>query len=53
MVRAIEMSGDRLVNIVVSYETKMFSKPVREISASLTDVEFMAFAAGSAVNEVR
>ena len=53
MVSAIEMSGDRLVNIVVSYGRKMFGKPVREISASLPDVEFMAFAAGYTVNEVR
>ena len=53
MVSAIEMSGDRLVNIVVSYGTKMFYKPVGETSASLTDVEFLAFAAGYAVNDVR
>ena len=31
----------------------MFGKPVRETSASLTNVEFMAFAAGYAVNDVR
>ena len=52
MVRAIEVSGDRLVNIV-SYGTKLFGKPVRETSAGLTDVEFIAFAAGCAVNDVR
>ena len=40
MISAIEMSGDRLVNIVVSYGT-MFGKPVRETSASLIDVELM------------
>ena len=31
----------------------MFSKPVRETSASLTDVEFMAFATGYSLNNVR
>ena len=50
---AIEMSGDRLVKIVVSYGTKMFGKPVTQTAASLTDVEFMSFAAGYAVNHVR
>ena len=47
------MSGDRLVNIVDSYGTKMFGKSVRETSVSLTDLEFMAFAADYAVNDVR
>ena len=51
MIRAIEMLGDRLVNMVVSYGTKMFSKPVRETSACFTDVEFMAIAAEYAVND--
>ena len=49
MISPIEMSGDRLVDIVF-YGTKMLGKPVRETSASITDVEFMAFAAGYAVN---
>ena len=31
----------------------MFGKPVRETPASLTDVNFMAFAAGYTVNDVR
>ena len=31
----------------------MLGKPFRETSASFTDVEFMAFAAGYAVNDVR
>ena len=31
----------------------MIGKPVRETSASLADVEFMAFALGYAVNDVR
>ena len=48
----VGISSDRLVNIVGSYGTKMFCKPVRETSASLTDVEFMAFAAGYAINDV-
>ena len=52
MICAIEMPVDRLINIV-SFGTKMFGKPVRETSASLTDLEFMAFAAGYAVNDVR
>ena len=52
MISAIETSGDRLVNIDVSYRTKMFDKPVREASAYLADVEFMALAAGYAVNDV-
>ena len=43
------MSGDRLVNIVVSYGTKMFGKPVREASASLIDAGY----AGYAINDVR
>ena len=47
------MLGDRLVNIVVSYGTKMFGKLVSETSACLTDVEFKAFTAGYAVNDVR
>ena len=46
-------SGERLVDIVVPYGTKMFGKPVRETSVSLTVVEFMAFAAGYAINDVR
>ena len=33
MVCAVEMSGYRLVNIVVPYETKMLGKSVRETSA--------------------
>ena len=53
MISAIIISGDRLVNIVVCYRTKMFCKPVRETSTSLTDVEFIAFAAGYAINDVR
>ena len=53
MISTIETFGDRLVKIVVSYRTKMFCKPVGETSASLSDVEFMAFAAGYAVNDVR
>ena len=53
MVSAIEMSGDRLVKSFVSYGTKMLGKPVLETSASLTDVEFMPFAAGYAVNDDR
>ena len=53
MISAIEMSCDRLVNIVVSCQTKMFDKFVKEMSASRTDVEFMALAAGYAVNDVR
>ena len=40
MVSAVEMPGDRLVNIVVPYGTKMLGKPVRETSASFSDVEF-------------
>ena len=52
MISAVEMSGNRLVNIVVAYGTKMFGKPVRETSASLTDVEFIAFAAGYVVNDI-
>ena len=51
MVSTIEMLGDMLVNIVVSYGTKMFGKPVRQTSA--TDIKYMAFAVGSAVNDVR
>ena len=53
MISASEMSGYRLVNIVVSYGTKMFGKPVRETSASLNDLEFMASAAGYAVNAAK
>ena len=53
MISTIEMSGDRLVNIVVSYGTKTFSKPVRQSSACLGDVQFIAFAAGYATNNVR
>ena len=41
------------VNIIAPYGTKMFGKPFRETSASLTDVEFMVFAAGYAVSDVR
>ena len=41
------------IYVLVQYGTNMFSKPVRETSASLTDVEFMAFATGYAVNDVR
>ena len=52
MVRVIEMSGERLVNIVVSFLTKVFGKNVTETSDSLSDVEFMAFAAGYVVNDV-
>ena len=33
MVCAVEMQSDRLVNIVVPYETKMLDNPVRETSA--------------------
>ena len=47
------MSGDRLVNIVVYYGTKIFCKPVGETSAHVTDVEFMALTPGYAVNNVR
>ena len=52
MISVIEMSGHRLVNMVVSYGTKMFGKPVRGTSASLTDVEFTAFIARYAINDV-
>ena len=34
MISAIEMSDDRLVNIVASYGTKMFGKPVRDVGQS-------------------
>ena len=40
MFSAIEMPGDRLVNIVVPYGMKMLGKPVRETSASFSDIKF-------------
>ena len=51
MVKSIKMSRTRLVNIIVPYGTKVFSKSVRE-SARSTDVKFATFTARNAVNDV-
>ena len=40
MASATEMTGDKLVNGVVSNGPKMFCKPVRETSASFSDPKF-------------
>ena len=49
---AVEMPGDRLVNIFVPYGTKMLGKPVRETSASFSDIKFGTFIACYAINDV-
>ena len=48
----IKVSRNRLVNIIVPYGTKVFSKPVRWTSARFTDVKFATFTARNAVNDV-
>ena len=52
MVCAVETPGDRLVNIVVPYGTKMLGKPVRKTSASFSDIKFGTFIARYAINDV-
>ena len=52
MVGSIKMSRNRLVNIIVPYGMKMFSKSVRQTSACFTDAKFKTFTAGNAVNDV-
>ena len=52
MVSIIKMSRNRLVNIIVPYVTKVFSKSVRYKSARFTDVKFTTFNAINAVNDV-
>lgn len=46
------MSRNKFVNIVALYAAKMFSKPIRETSASFTDELFAAFTTGDTVNDV-
>ena len=53
MVSSINMSRDRLANIIVPYGTKVFNKSVRKASARFTDVNFTTLTATSAVNDVR
>ena len=52
MVGAIEMSSYRFVGIIVSGQTKMFSKPVEEASADFTDINFRTFVACDAINDI-
>ena len=52
VVSSIKMSRNRLVNIIVPYGTKVFSKSVRWPSARFTDVKFATFNARNAVNDV-
>ena len=52
VVSSIKMSRSRLVNIIVPYGTKVFSKSVRSTSARFTDVKFATFNARNAVNDV-
>ena len=52
MVSSIRMLRNRLVNIIVPYGTKVFSKYVRLTSACFTDVKFTTFTGRNAVNDV-
>ena len=52
VVSSIKMSRNRLVNIIVPYATKMFSKYIRYTSARFTDLKFATFTARNAVNDV-
>ena len=52
MVSAVEMLGDRFVNIFVPYGTKMLCKPVRETSACFSYMEFGTFITWYAINDV-
>ena len=46
------MAGDRLVNLVVSCGRKMLDKPVRETSASFSDIKIGTFITWYAINDV-
>ena len=49
---SIKMSRNRLVNIILPYGTKVFSKSDRLTSACFTDVKFATFTARNPVNDV-
>ena len=52
MVGAIEMSGDRFLNIIVLYRVKMFGKPSRETLCSFTEEQITTNTTRDAQNHV-
>ena len=52
VVNSIKKSRNRLVNMIVPYGTKLFSKSVRWTSTRFTNVKFATFTGRNAVNDV-